>query len=995
MNQAIFATFDSALIGAHLGLSNGNLQLQTLATSDNLRMARSNIAASRPSNVEFLIYSPDGTKPSLASQAMTIGICTGAASFANYVGGDTNGLGYSPYDGNLYSNGAVVAYFGKATYGDYITLVLDTTNSELRILRNGQPFGDAYSLPGNTKYYFAATVSGTPSGMALLGNCGATPFADQVTGLSGWWAPRLTPNPRYVSTDPYITLPGDTLAHQKFSGDIDRTQSSPAITRCMDFWGWGASKPPGLSKGSQITLDVLDPDKIYDEYTTVDVRDLPWVAERLPQGTSYDSAEPVYAAVIDRVDPTSDQTKRFVLKDKIVQTQAQLVRPVFPPTADPAVAGKTRPSGIGIIFNQEPSLYDSATFKFACTDTAISAFGDMRIQGIPQVYGGSYAITEDGEGIQLVTNGTPTAPAGKVLVTYTTFGGTFDPSGSDFFRGLGLFESMSIAGQPTLPTAICYPTWEPNTTYETYSYVFNGLNTYWCTQSGVSASSGGPTGTGANIVDGTCVWICVHVNQDGTNWQPTTAYTASQIRYNGPNTYKCLVSGTSASSGGPTGTATSGIVDGTAQWGFVGIWSTGHAATGVNFTLVGTAPNKAMRGINIATASEWLFTNHPDYFITPGRSYAFAIKVKTAPYYGDASTSSGLPTKVLPAQIFINCHLTYSNSLARIQLDKNATEGSAVQTEHTYTGAFTFNTIARGNPAMPVYVGFLCNPIIQNPSSIDLLIEEIIFQLLPDVGEQDNLPGPGLDYMLRSVLLGTRGPFADSDYDPTGAQAIDAATGAQYGLLVGAGSSDSVEQCCKSLTDSVGGDIIVNRSGKIGTVRLIAPEDVTDIVGTLTETDFNGYLLQYEDFAENLSSRISGAKNESPCGDSDFTGVTESQCPSSERWLLKQDFQWTVTGGFQLAPRYATANTAKPLPSRFAHEADGQAEANRITKIYSVPRNFYVGEVNTPIGRTLEIGQVWFVEYPSGSLVAGENLLVVGLTEKPSEETSIVYLWGL
>jgi len=49
------------------------------------------------------------------------------------------------------------------------------------------------------------------------------------------------------------------------------------------------------------------------------------------------------------------------------------------------------------------------------------------------------------------------------------------------------------------------------------------------------------------------------------NWAASTAYTSGQVVTNGGSLYICTTSGTSASSGGPTGTG-SGITDGTAVW---------------------------------------------------------------------------------------------------------------------------------------------------------------------------------------------------------------------------------------------------------------------------------------------------------------------------------------------------------------------------------------------------------------------------------------------
>lgn len=48
-------------------------------------------------------------------------------------------------------------------------------------------------------------------------------------------------------------------------------------------------------------------------------------------------------------------------------------------------------------------------------------------------------------------------------------------------------------------------------------------------------------------------------------WAGTTAYTAGQFVTNGANQYKCTTGGTSAGSGGPTGTGT-GITDNTVTW---------------------------------------------------------------------------------------------------------------------------------------------------------------------------------------------------------------------------------------------------------------------------------------------------------------------------------------------------------------------------------------------------------------------------------------------
>lgn len=83
----------------------------------------------------------------------------------------------------------------------------------------------------------------------------------------------------------------------------------------------------------------------------------------------------------------------------------------------------------------------------------------------------------------------------------------------------------------------------------------------------------------------------------GGAWAATTAYTVSQRVSNGGNVYNCTVAGTSAGSGGPTGTG-GAITDGGVTWAYVSALgdmtldntsiSTGQNVTITTYTL--TAP---------------------------------------------------------------------------------------------------------------------------------------------------------------------------------------------------------------------------------------------------------------------------------------------------------------------------------------------------------------------------------------------------------------------
>jgi hypothetical protein len=72
-------------------------------------------------------------------------------------------------------------------------------------------------------------------------------------------------------------------------------------------------------------------------------------------------------------------------------------------------------------------------------------------------------------------------------------------------------------------------------------------------------ASGQPTGWGANVGG----WLA-------PAWAADTAYLAGHLRLNDTDKiYECVTAGTSASSGGPTGTG-SGVTDGTAVWNYLG-----------------------------------------------------------------------------------------------------------------------------------------------------------------------------------------------------------------------------------------------------------------------------------------------------------------------------------------------------------------------------------------------------------------------------------------
>lgn len=74
------------------------------------------------------------------------------------------------------------------------------------------------------------------------------------------------------------------------------------------------------------------------------------------------------------------------------------------------------------------------------------------------------------------------------------------------FESSLLYAGANITYSTTTSDPISYDAWLPSTAYTLRMMAINGNNVYECTTAGTSASSGGPTGTDDDITDGTAHW---------------------------------------------------------------------------------------------------------------------------------------------------------------------------------------------------------------------------------------------------------------------------------------------------------------------------------------------------------------------------------------------------------------------------------------------------------------------------------------------------------
>ncbi len=954
--------FDENAIGQGLTLSVGDTILQTSVAVDGHRMARSRYGNSiKNSTVEFYIYSPNAivSFPVTGSSGipdLVVGLVNASASLSKYVGEDADGWSYCPSDGHVRNNGATIAIFATATFNDYIGITFDYVNQAMIVSKNGTVIGEV-DLPsesfGPIPYFYAATVSGNPGDLAVYANAGQTPLR-YPNGAGGWFHLNIGLQPLYLATEPYITAPTDPVPNQKYQMAIDG--SSLSVSRGVRFWVWGSSAPGQLQTGGQVSLSINDPDEVFGELTSLDIRDQEVIIDSVFQGAAFLTANPVLKAIIDHCDQPTDQTKTLVCNDKIVLLQSQLVRPLFAPNADPSVAGKPYPYAGGIVRTHSGAMFDPVNIYIQLTCNPIAAFGKNRDEGVELGYGIDVLIRPDLESISR-----PTPPNGKTTFETTSYGGTFDATATDALNGDGDFSSDTGYGGGKISTS--------GTSLVTAGFVSRTFTTQ--------------------------VSRPFHVgNFARATSRGTGEYMQGNITAYNPGSGSLTINIT-ASSG--TGTHAdwdiTGGVNQPTNWVGNGHYFPPDEPKDQVWQLTGSSPHKTLIQPQKADAIyRMLYGPAAPFFVQPGESYAYEVGVVTAPLWGDSGfvDDQGAPVSVLPAELAFGG--IDSSTLVMFYWTR-----FRIPTAGAYRGTFT-NT---NSFALPLVFGNFCNNVIVPPAVSFLELSGIKMVKLPDLLQNVVLNGPGLTLMLRDLLV-THGPMDQADIDESSSDAIDADTGYVYGLHVSENETSSVIDAARKVLASACADIYVGRDGMVRTVRLFAPEDIDPLPdssgqpglsGSITVTDISGYLTPYPDNAEGLSTRIAGCPQPDPYTESDFANVTQSDVPQQVRNLLQQNFQWTKTANAVLATKYQYAENVKPLESQLDREDHGQAEITRVCKLYEKQRWFYVATLFTA-ATAFDIGQTWLVTYaPIERLANGLQLAVFAVTDH-SDGTSTVTFWG-
>ncbi|WP_375248324.1 hypothetical protein [Sphingomonas sp.] len=111
-------------------------------------------------------------------------------------------------------------------------------------------------------------------------------------------------------------------------------------------------------------------------------------------------------------------------------------------------------------------------------------------------------------GTQLATGTLPSSPFGTPSAASVAKAGTWSATG---VAGgyIGHYRILSNDGATCHAQGPVSEPWAASKAYVVAQQVHNGGNVYRATAAGTSASSGGPTGTGTGITDGTVTWAYV------------------------------------------------------------------------------------------------------------------------------------------------------------------------------------------------------------------------------------------------------------------------------------------------------------------------------------------------------------------------------------------------------------------------------------------------------------------------------------------------------
>jgi hypothetical protein len=245
------------------------------------------------------------------------------------------------------------------------------------------------------------------------------------------------------------------------------------------------------------------------------------------------------------------------------------------------------------------------------------------------------------------------------------------------------------------------------------------------------------------------------------------------------------------------------------------------------------------------------------------------------------------------------------------------------------------------------------------------------------------------DYIAQ--ILDVRAARVGLPWSLTDAQAIDTATG-YAGIGERLAGGETVAQALDVALASYTACKWVDGGGTLRIARLRDPADDAP-AGTLDINAMGADLVPMMDAAPGLTTQMGVRRKWGELSDGDLVSAS-TNFPLAVRQSMLQPYQQIVSSAQPLAGAYKHALYAPAVASCFDQAADGQAEIDRVAKIYSVPRWFYAVPIELADFPDLDLDQVWTLVYPRYGLAAGKPVLVIDFQPDLLAGTANVILWG-
>lgn len=435
--QPTYALLDDASHGANLEIQESGLVLtcnQPGQTAGNRVKCRGTI----PKIAGIWMYEVAYWGDDPAAGLVAAGICTQTSTLTTGAGVDTNSYALLPADGGIYSNGSLLTATSPIGVQSYIQVVVDLTNSVIKFYNSAPtPFAtQAITAASSSRMYYpcftvgsnaASSTTAGAYGVSMYVNFGQRAFYYPIPGVTGWYSANAAPAAKYfgpAGTRAYASAATDTPANQVYAACLDNVDQI-AITKTGTIWTQATADSDTLGSASATYSDLTFDNTLGEAQALIDNADgyryAPvyfrlLVDRSLPLASA---ASRIATCIVDRISAPDENTVIVSLKDKLELDNVPLQQRIFPPWADPGVAGRTYPKLIGAVrsFGVGDFLVDQTNRIFQLGD-ANTYIGVLRDMGMP-LTATQYVQTPDLQGVipTKLPDGLMTADLGSIGTT--------------------------------------------------------------------------------------------------------------------------------------------------------------------------------------------------------------------------------------------------------------------------------------------------------------------------------------------------------------------------------------------------------------------------------------------------------------------------------------------------------------------------------------------------------------------------------------------------